>query len=314
VEVHASETARVRVEETARELVAGAKAVYLDLLLANRSIGVNDKVRVILQAMVEVADTKYRVGKAAQADVLKVQADLLTLENERLDLDVKQHESRARLNALLDRPGDAPLPPLAEAWPETQTPSMDELVQMAIHQQPAVLIARRSLAETEARLASARHDADPELAVWAGYMVNVRGVDTFTTGVSTTLPVFSARRRSAAVSAEEAEVRAQRAALRAAERRAETEVRTLVLQVEVADRHARLHANKLIPVADLALKSAETAYQNDRIDLLTVLDAARMVRDHHLNHLKYLVEHQRRLTELERVLGVDLVVTDAVRP
>ena len=47
-------------------------------------------------------------------------------------------------------------------------------------------------------------------------------------------------------------------------------------------------------------------YQNNRIDLLSVLEAARMVRDHHFNHVRYLIEYQRRLADLERLIGIDL--------
>jgi hypothetical protein len=36
---------------------------------------------------------------------------------------------------------------------------------------------------------------------------------------------------------------------------------------------------------------------------MTVIEAARMVRDHHLEHVKYLVEYERRLADLEQVVG-----------
>jgi outer membrane protein TolC len=142
-------------------------------------------------------------------------------------------------------------------------------------------------------------------------MVNIHGVDTFTTGVSTTLPIFSSRKRSSLVEAGEAEVQARRAALEAARRRADAEIQTALLQIEAADRHARLHADKLIPLAELSLQSAEAAYQNDRITFFEVLDAARMVRDHHLNHERYLIEYERRLADLELAIGQDLSREDA---
>jgi outer membrane protein TolC len=162
------------------------------------------------------------------------------------------------------------------------------------------------VAEAVARLDVARRDAHPELAVWAGYMVNLRGVDTFTAGVSTTLPIFSSRRRDALVAAAEAELQARRATLDAARRRAEADVHVALLQMLAAQRHEKLHAEKLIPLAELSLQSAQAAYQNDRIDFFSVLDAARMVRDHHLNHERYLVEYEKRLADLELAIGGDL--------
>ena len=70
-------------------------------------------------------------------------------------------------------------------------------------------------------------------------------------------------------------------------------------------RHERLHSEKLIPLSELSLQSALAAYQSDRIDFFSVLDAARMVRDHHLNHERYLIEYQKRLADLELAVGED---------
>jgi outer membrane protein TolC len=168
-----------------------------------------------------------------------------------------------------------------------------------------VKLAEDAIRQAEAKLALARRDSDPELAVWAGYMVNFRGVDTFTTGVSTTLPIFSARRRSGSTRAAEAELQAARALWQAAQRRTEADIRTALLQMDAALRHEKLHAEKLIPLSELSLKSALAAYQNDRIDLFSVLDAARMLREHHLNHERYLVEYEKRLADLELAAGVD---------
>ena len=89
-------------------------------------------------------------------------------------------------------------------------------------------------------------------------------------------------------------------------RRAESEVRMALLQIDAALRHEKLHAEKLIPLSELSLQSALAAYQNDRIDFFALLDAARMVRDHHLNHERYLIDYRKRLAELELAVGQDL--------
>jgi outer membrane protein TolC len=299
-------TVRDQVDETARRLEAEAKRAYLDLTLAERTLAVNARVRTLNEAMVAAAEAKYRVGRAAQAEILRAQSELLTLDNDRLDLERARDEAQARINALLDRPGDAPLPPTAPVERAARLPPADALVAEAARRRPEVRLAEDALREAQARLEAARLTTRPELAVWAGYMVNFGGTDTFTVGASTTLPFFSAERRRPLVRAAEAEVAARRAALDAATRRADQEVRTALLLIETAERHARLHAEKLIPLAELSLRAAQAAYQNDRIEFSAVLDAARMVRDHHLNHERYSIEYQRRLADLELAVGADL--------
>ncbi|HWE29700.1 MAG TPA: TolC family protein [Polyangia bacterium] len=299
-------TARDQVTDVERKLETQAKIALYDLAFAERALAINDRDRTLVEAMVKAAEAKYRVGKAPQAAMLKTQEDLLTVENQRLDLERDRDEARARLNALLDRPASAPLPTVALPTAPERLPSETALVAIAETHRPDVELATDAIAEAQAKLALARRESNPELAVWAGYMVNIRGTDTFTTGVSTTLPFFSSRRRSAASQAAEAELEAARAGLQAAKRRAEAEVHTALLQIDAALRHERLHSEKLIPLSELSLQSAQSAYENDRIDFFSVLDAARMVRDHHLNHERYLVEYGKRLAELELAVGQDL--------
>jgi outer membrane protein TolC len=299
-------TARDQVTDVERKLETQAKIALYDLAFAERALAINDRDRALVEAMVKSAESMYRVGKAPQATMLKTQEDLLTVDNQRLDLERDRDEARTRLNALLDRPASSPLPSVALPTIPVRLPSEAELVAMAESHRPDVKLAQDAIAEAQAKLALAHRESNPELAVWAGYMVNIRGTDTFTTGVSTTLPFFSSRRRSAASESAEADLEAARSALQAAKRRAEAEVRTALLQIDAALRHERLHSEKLIPLSEVALQSAQSAYQNDRIDFFSVLDAARMVRDHHLNHERYVVEYGKRLAELELAVGQDL--------
>src|SRR5205814_2249343 len=85
----------------------------------------------------------------------------------------------------------APLPPVAVPTGPVKLPGDAELMRLAVENRPEVKLAADAIHEADAKLALARRDANPELAVWAGYMVNIRGVDTFTTGESTTTSTMS---------------------------------------------------------------------------------------------------------------------------
>ncbi len=276
---------------------------FFELVLADELLAINERMHHLLEAMATTAEARYRAGRTTQAEVLKAQSELLTLDNDRLDLQRGREEAVARLNSLLDRPSEAPLPPLAVEHPTGVPMTLAQAMARGLEQRPELRVGAASIAEAETRVRVARFENRPELAISAGYMINVRGTDSFTVGLSTTLPIFSSRRRSAMVESEEAEVRARRAAVQAARRRIEQEIRVAFLRIDAAERHERLHSDRLIPLAELALKAAEAAYQNDRIGFLAVLDAARMLREHHLNHAQYHVEYQRRLVELELAVG-----------
>src|SRR5262249_46376702 len=78
---------------------------------------VSDRIRALLEQVVEVTQARYAVGKAVQADVMRAQSELLMIANERFDLERTRDEATARLNGLLDRPAAAPLPPTSTPPP-----------------------------------------------------------------------------------------------------------------------------------------------------------------------------------------------------
>src|SRR5205814_10100107 len=116
-----------------------------------RSLAINERVHTLLEAMVKVAESKYRVGKAPQATMLKTQEELLTVDNERFDLERARDEAGARLNALLDRDPSAALPPLAIPTSSAKLPTEAELSALAVDHRPEVKLARDALAEAQAK-------------------------------------------------------------------------------------------------------------------------------------------------------------------
>jgi cobalt-zinc-cadmium efflux system outer membrane protein len=285
---------------------ADAKRAYFDLVLAEDSLAVNDSVEVILHHVVAVAESRYQVGKAVQADVLRAQSELLMIDNERLDLERARNEAAARLNGLLDRPAAAAVPKTSTRPALAPVPAERDLVEQAVARRPDIARARAEVRVAQARQALAERENLPELSGWAGYMINLRGVHTFTLGLSSSLPVFASKRRSALARAAGSDAEAARIGEAALRRQAEVEIRAALLQLDTAARHARLHVEKLVPLADSAMESTLASFEAGRIEFLSVLEAARAVRAHHLDHLRYLIEFERRRADLELATAADL--------
>ena len=298
-------TARDQVLDTQRRTEAEMKQSYVELWLAERSYEVSQRIHALLETVVSSADARYKAGTVTQVDVLKAQTELLTIENEQLDYESTREQLHIRINQLLDRPSSSALAVTGRGFARVAIPTADTLVKRVLDSNPQVAIASDAVREAEARLAVARKDNNPELAGWLGYMHNFGGVDTFTVGISTSLPVFSTRRKNALADAAQAELAARQDALRSASRQTEAALHNALIQIDAASRHERLHVDKLIPLSEVALKSALAGYQNARLDFLAVLDAARMVRVHHLNHFRFLAEYERRIADLEMLLVED---------
>ena len=296
-------SARDEVDEVARRTETEAKRAYFELVLADRNARQNDAVRGLVENLVRVVDARYRAGLAVQADLLKAQGELLMLDNERLDFERDRGAATATLNRLMNRAPEAAIGATGSEPDLVSLPAASELVERALMTRPELRRARDAVAEAEAKLTVEQRENLPELAAWGSYMVNVHGVDTFTVGFQTSLPIFSSIRKRSLASAAELEVQAANKAVEAARRDTEAAVRTVLLELDSAARHVRLHADKMVPLSELTLQSALASYEAGRVDFPAVLEAARAVREHHTDHIKYLVEYERRLAELEQLVG-----------
>ena len=96
-------TARDQVLETQRRVEAEMKQTYTELWLAERSLEVSQRIHALLETVVSSADARYKAGSVTQVDVLKAQAELLTIENEQLDYESTRAQLHSRINEMLDR-------------------------------------------------------------------------------------------------------------------------------------------------------------------------------------------------------------------
>ena len=130
-------TSRDQIVEAAAPTRRRGEVAFIDLALAERSLAINDRQRTLLEAMVQSAESRIASVGAASA-ILKTQEELLTVENERLDLDRARDEARARLNALLNRDPHAPLPAVAMPCRPCDFPTETELLQHRAGDSPGV--------------------------------------------------------------------------------------------------------------------------------------------------------------------------------
>lgn len=302
--------ARADVALSARNLRVEATRAYYDYRLAVRSLTVLRDTQRLLTAIVAAVDTRYRVGRAELAELLKAQADAAVLDNLLLDVERERDVTTAAMNILLARPAD-------QAFGEPVTtpslrvlPSLQQLTEQALAQRPELAGIRAALDQAQARQQAARIERAPDLAVWAGYMTMLRGGNdaTFTLGLQTSIPSFSIAKNNAAAREAQAQEKAQRQTLVSTEARIRGEVRQALLRVEAAERHIWLHSKTLLPTAERAVQAAQAGYQSGRVSLVLLLDAARTLVDHRLEFERYQAEYGQRLAELEAAIGAGLPV------
>lgn len=302
-----AQMATSRAEGVWLELAMRIKSAYAQYYLAAENEKLTREVLGLMARLESVAQARYAGGLAAQQDAIRAQVEQTSMRTDLVMIEADRRRASARLNALVARPGSAPL-----ADPE--------------HVRPLPPPARLRVADLEerARARSPQIAAEEARARSAGKMVELTDLNRypdFTVGLSPTqtktrisewevmlevsIPLQQGSRR-----AKEREARAMLEAARA-KRDAATvgalgELSESVAGLEAARRTEELATSSLLPQAELTFQSALAGYENGKVDFATLLDAQRQILRAKQERLKAQAEARMRLAEIERIVGEEL--------
>lgn len=323
-----AEAAGGDLESLRLELALAASKLYADHHLAARALAINREHVAVLEDLHSVALARYAAGEDSKASALSAE---LALARALYAQDALATEARlvvARLNALLHRPAELPLPPAAAsdrfqtfeavveaphestldttalAGPDTTThaaltPAPDD----APPARPELLAARAREQAALARVALARREFLPDVTLVGAYdrLWQESPLAPFV-GVQLNVPLQRGRRRAAldeSMALLDAS-RHQREGLEDALRLALESARQELAQAYQAERLVR---DRLLPAAQDQVATARTAYAAGSGAFRELLAALGELHEIELAHAETTTRIDQKQAELERALG-----------
>jgi len=302
-----AEAERWAYEQTRRRVVSELKVAYYELYFVDKSLEIVRRIQGLLEQFLKIAEARYQVGKAAQADVLKAQMELSILLERLAILEQRRASAVALLNALLNRPPETPFGRTAEVKKGTLPFSLEEMYRIAIANSPELKQQARVMDSRHYQIALAQKEFYPDFAVGFQYMQRPAMPEMWGFTVSVRLPLYFWRKQRPALeeaSAEWAQARERHEGIRA---QLLFRVKDLYLMAMTADRLLRLYEEGILPQATLALESSIAAYQVGTVDFLTLITNLITVLTYETSYYEQLVTFQKSLAQLEPLIGRELV-------
>jgi len=292
----------------ARQIVNEIKQAYAALFIARKASEVHLESVELLERIADAAQIRYAAGRGSQQDALKPVIELSKLHGDVIMHDEEAGLAAARLNVLLNRPPETPLGPLEEPREQLLLPPSSELQQLAVANQPELQRARIEIERAGAELASARLERKPDFTVQAGYMLLPNDTDGVLAKFGITWPnaPWSRGRIDAKVAEQSAAAGSARSRERAMENTVRLAVQEAYVRAKAAQERASLARTTILPQAQQGFELSRAAYQADRGDFQSVLDAERSLLDTRLEYFRALAEFSQALADLERAVGVEL--------
>lgn len=300
-----------RYEAEKLRLFYRVRHVYSEYAYWSRAVRITRKNRDLVKHFEEVARTRYKVATGGHPDVIRAQVELGKLEDRLRSLRDLEGAIVARLNAVLNRPAEAPLPEpkalsheslgvedsLVVEWLRERSPELKALAYETARQERGVELAHKAFFPDVTVGASVIDTRDARMAGTPG-----SGKDPVVAMVSVNLPIWHDKLRAGV-----REARARQ--LAAAKTREETEnqlearARMILYQLRDAERKIDLYREALVPKAEQAVRTSEAGFRAGDVGFLDLVDAQRILLDFQLSLERAVADHAQRMAELEMLVG-----------
>lgn len=291
-------------------VVAEVKQAYYDLYVAHLSLEVSDRVETLLERVRDSAQTRFIVGSVSQQDVLRAEVELYALTNARLDQDQQKRTAEARLNILMDRAVDSPLPRPATFNAEALQWRLLSLLQHATEFSPQLAALRQTIARDLVNLEFAKLQYYPDFSLGGVFTFIMNGgrspvsngADVWNLNLGVTLPIWSDKLRSGVLQ-RNAEALADALRYRSARNEVLFMLQDLLFRADRDYRKTVLLRDGILPRADQAVRVAQAGYDAGTVDFATLLAGWQRLFELTLNYHESLAALERELTDIELIAG-----------
>jgi len=302
------------IQEKTNRIIREVKAAYYDLSHVYRTIDVTQRNKEILENFVKIAETQYAVGMGIQQDVLKAHVEVSKMVDELIMLGQRKRALGAKLNALLNRPTEAPVGEPGEVVPQKFPFTVEELQRMAVEINPTLKGMKKMIEAKEKAYDLAKREYYPDFTFKFAYgqRDNSEGPevmkrrDMLTGIVEVNIPIFYKSKQERKVAETKADILSAEAQYRAMKNEIQFMVADMVSMIQRVERQVDLYKTGIIPQASLQINSAMSAYRVNKADFMTLLDGQMTLYKYELEYHQALTEYEKNVASLGAVIGKQL--------
>ncbi len=282
-------------------LQKGVLSAWADhALLAERARIQHEHVA-LLRLTLDTARTRVQAG-GPQEDLLRAEVGLRMAEDALRATESELAASRAMLNGVLAREPDAPLAP-PPALPSARPIVADDaaLLVAAADQNPELVALGRGVEGRADALERARLEWIPDINPFVGFTGGISQVVGASVMLPTTILQIQGGIREA-----EAMLRASEATLRQGRRDKAAMVVATLVNLRDAERQAALFESTIVPATARIATTVRERYAAGQASYRDLIDAQRAVLDARLVVAQARTMREKRLAELEALIGLDV--------
>jgi outer membrane protein TolC len=303
-----------KVHELRNQLMKKLKVAYYQLFYVDRALATVQKSKKIMQQLISAAETKYKVGKGVQQDVLRAQLELSKLIDKKITLHQKRLSLASQLNTLINVPPEWPVATIPNAALQMRRLpySLAQLKEVAGKNRPLLAAWHMVITQSETKTDLAKKQLFPDFSVGVGYtqrdvLQNGKGgIDFFSAMFSVSLPIYHKRKQGQRIQEAKLKNKSAQAHYQNVLNNVYQQLRIIYTKLKKNEQLVNLYKSGAIPQARQSFQSAMAAYQNNEVDFLTLLNSELALFHTQLTYYRALSDYNKNIAVLEAITGMSL--------
>jgi outer membrane protein TolC len=188
-------------------------------------------------------------------------------------------------------------------------PAIEELERTAIEHRPELAAMRAQVAKSRDEGKLTRLAMKPDFTVGLGYMLMPAGSSSrnaYMAELSMNLPWLNRERHDGEAKQADAATDVSQAELDARASTVFLEIRQAQIEVLAAEKRVKLYRDTLLPEAEASFRASTAAYQNNRAEFMSLIDAQNLLLDIQAAYYKASAAADAGVAKLERAIGAPI--------
>jgi cobalt-zinc-cadmium efflux system outer membrane protein len=302
------EMADYRLHAKENEIVRKVKESVYNIAYLKQAIVLAEKNLNILDQFVQVASTKYEVGKGLQQDVLRARVAQSRMKEKVIILKQKERSAEIMLNTLLAREVDDPLEPIPALEADEMIFEKDTLFRMSSEHNPmlGMLNAEIAAASAKKRLEKRKYFPYMDLSVAYTQRESIAGrtmPDFFTAQAGFSVPLWFWRRQIKQVKESGLQINEKKAERENLLNGIHQKLFDLMISIDEKRKRIEIYQDGILPLGKQSLEADLSAYTVDKIDFFTLLNSQKQLFNDEMDYIRLMADHEIAKAQLEEVVG-----------
>jgi len=298
--LESARAAGYRFETTKFDIQKRVLNAYLDLALTEEMTRIRRDNVELLKIVSQSAENRVQAG-GPQQDLLKAQIEYRLAENQLANLESEARTMRAMLNGMLARDPQDSIEIKSIPQPRLVGADDAKLITAGTDRNPELAGLARQVQGRQDALELARLAYLPDINPTAGFTGSLSQSLGAMVMLPTTIPMIRGQINEA-----RAMLQSTQAMARQTQRDRAASFVANLYAMRNAERQAALFEQRILPIAQQALDSSRQAYGTGTVGFVELIDAQRTLLDVRLMIAEARIEREKRLAEIEALVGVDV--------